>query len=264
MDGSGTISGPSFSIVTPEAVELDLDTAGLASRMLAILFDLVCLMFVLYAVGFAVAFATIDGNETVAAVFAVVMVFALLIGWPIAWEVGTKGRSLGKFVFGLRVVTVDGAPIRFRHAAIRGLVGLVEIIFFLGMLAAGVALASRRFQRLGDHLAGTVVVRERGAGAERGFAHRFVPYPGWEAWAARLDATRLTEDDYRIVRSFLLRSRSLPPEARERLGHQILARVLPRTGQEHLATGFGGWPVDVPLTAVAAAYQRRFDGVLVG
>jgi len=220
-----------------------------------------CITFVIYAVSFVVVFASVGGDETLAGVFAVVMVFGVLIVWPIAWEVGTKGRSLGKLVFGLRVVTVDGAPIRVRHAAIRGLVGLVEIVAFFGTLAAGVALASRRFQRLGDHLAGTVVVRERGAGAERGFAHRFVPYPGWEAWSARLDATRLNEDDYRIVRSFLLRSRSLPPDAREQLGTRILDRVLPRTGHERNTADLAGWPVDVPLTAIAAAYQRRFDGV---
>jgi len=257
----------SFRIVTPEAVELDLDAAGLASRFLAALIDIIVIWVLLFAVtvgGSALAAAGANagsGGEIVAAIVTVVGVFAVLVIWPMAWEVATKGRSIGKMALGLRVVTVDGAPIRIRHALVRGLVGLVEIVLFLGTLAVGVALASHRFRRLGDHLAGTVVVRERGAGADRAFPRRFVPYPGWEAWSARLDATRLTADDYRLIRSFLLRAASLPVDARTRLGHRILHRVLPRAGLDPaVLTTLGSWSVEAPLVAVAAAYQRRFDG----
>lgn len=266
-----TISAQGFRIVTPEAVELDLDAAGLASRLLAALIDLVAMLVVLYAV-FTVAgvlastsSSTTGGDDAgaiVAAVLAAVGVFVVLVVWPTAWEVGTKGRSLGKLALGLRVVTVEGAPIRVRHALVRGVVGVVEIILTFGTLAVAVALGSQRFRRLGDHLAGTVVVRERGAGADRAHPRRFVPHPGWEPWAARLDTTRLTPDDYRLVRSFLLRAAGLPPAARVRLGHQILDRVLPRAGIDpRAAQSLGAWSIEAPLVAIAAAYQRRFDGV---
>lgn len=256
--------------MTPEAVELDLDAAGLASRLLAALIDLIAMLVVLYAV-FTVAGVLAatsssttgeDGGAIVAAVIGAVGLFAVLIVWPTAWEVATKGRSLGKLALGLRVVTVEGAPIRVRHALVRGLVGVVEIILTFGTLAVAVALGSQRFRRLGDHLAGTVVVRERGAGADRAHPRRFVPHPGWEPWAARLDTTRLTPDDYRLVRSFLLRAAGLPPAARVRLGRQILDRVLPRAGIDPgAAEALGAWSIEAPLVAIAAAYQRRFDGV---
>lgn len=256
--------------MTPEAVELDLDAAGLASRLLAALIDLIAMLVVLYAV-FTVAGVLAaasssttggDGGDIVAAVVAAVGLFAVLVVWPTAWEVGTKGRSLGKLALGLRVVTVEGAPIRVRHALVRGLVGVVEIILTFGTVAVAVALGSQRFRRLGDHLAGTVVVRERGAGADRAQPRRFVPHPGWEPWAARLDTTRLTPDDYRLVRSFLLRAAGLPPAARVRLGHQILDRVLPRAGiDRRAAEALGAWSIEAPLVAIAASYQRRFDGV---
>jgi len=250
-------------------VELDLDAAGLASRLLAALLDLVVMTVVLYAVatvasiGVAVGDPGGDGGGgTVAAIIVAVGTFVVLVVWPAAWEVATKGRSIGKLALGLRVVTVEGAPIRVRHALVRGLVGLVEIVFTFGIVAVAVALGSRRFRRLGDHLAGTVVVRERGAGADRAHPRRFVPLPGWEAWAARLDATRLTPDDYRLVRSFLLRSGSLPADARARLGHQILDRVLPAAGIDPSAgAALAQWSVEAPLLAIAAAYQRRFDAV---
>lgn len=255
-----------FRIVTPEAVELDLDSAGLASRFLAAVIDVGAIFAVLWAV-FTVAgvFSTLtdgtgSGNEAVAAILLAVGTFAVLVVWPVAWEVATKGRSLGKMALGLRVVTVEGAPIKLRHAVVRSLVFLFEVILAFGVVAVAVALFSRRFRRLGDHLAGTVVVRERGAGGQGALPRRFHPPPGWEAWTAHLDAGRLTPDDYRLVRSFLLRSASLPVETRARLGGRILARVLHRTGIDPaVAGGFGSWGVDAPLTAVAAAYQRRFD-----
>lgn len=225
------------------------------------------MMAVLYAVttvaGLLTTFTDPEGNDigtVVAVVIALVGVFVVLVVWPTAWEVATKGRSLGKLALGLRVVTVDGAPIRVRHALVRGLVGLVEIVLTFGVLAVVVALGSHRFRRLGDHLAGTVVIRERGAGATAAHPRRFVPHPGWEPWAARLDVTRLTPDDYRLVRSFLLRAATLPPAARQRLGHQILDRVLPRAGIDPGAgPALAHWSVEAPLVAIAAAYQRRFD-----
>ncbi len=255
-----------FRIVTPEAVELDLDAAGLASRFLAAVIDVVAIIAVLWAVltvaglfsSLGSAFDT--GSDALAAVLVAVGTFAVLVVWPVTWEVATKGRSLGKMALGLRVVTVDGAPIKVRHAIVRSLVFLFEVVFTFGVVAVAVALGSRRFRRLGDHLAGTVVIRERGAGGLGAVPRRFHPPPGWEAWTAHLDASRLTADDYRLVRSFLLRSSSLPLETRVRLGGRILERVLARTGIDPaVMAGLGGWSIDAPLTAVAAAYQRRFD-----
>lgn len=253
-------------IITPEAVELDLDSAGLASRLLAGLIDLIVISMVLYAISAVTAIGgttIVGGSETasiIAGVAILIATFAMLLIWPAAWEIGTKGRSIGKLALGLRVVTVEGAPIKVRHAVVRGLLGVIEVMLTFGVIAAGVALASRRFRRLGDHLAGTVVIRERGGGTD---AHprRFVAPPGWERWAERVDATRLEPDDYRVVRSYLLRAGNLPPEVRMQLGHRILATVLPRVGIDatDLAARLGTWPPDAPLTAVAAAYQGRFD-----
>lgn len=254
-----------FRIVTPEAVELDLDAAGLASRVLAILIDLLLMGAAIWAIligGGVVVDATLpdEGGEVALAVIGILALFLALVVWPAGWEVATKGRSPGKMALGLRVVTVEGAPIRVRHALVRSFVGMFEVLFTLGVVAVTVALGSRRFRRLGDHLAGTVVVRERGAGGQGALPRRFFPPPGWEAWTANLDATRLTADDYRLVRSYLLRSASLPPGPRARLGHQILLRVLGRSGVDpSVLSTLGTWPLDAPLTAVAAAYQHRFD-----
>lgn len=247
-----------FRIVTPEAVELDLDAAGLASRFLSFLIDVAAVFAVLLAITtVAGSIASTAGGEVAGAVISLIGTFGVLLVWPVAWEIATRGRSIGKMVFGLRVVTVEGAPIKARHAIVRGLVALVEITLSFGVIAVAVALGSRRFRRLGDHLAGTVVVRERGAGADKAIPRRFIPTPGWEAWAMRLDATRLTADDYRLVRSYLLRAPSLPASVRGDLGWRLVRRVLPRVGVDpRIVTDPPS--ADAALVAVASAYQDRF------
>ena len=80
---------------------------------------------------------------------------------PIAVETLSHGRSLGKLACGLRVVRDDGGPIRFRHALVRGAIGVVEILMTFGVVACIASLVSARGRRLGDVFAGTLVVRER-------------------------------------------------------------------------------------------------------
>lgn len=255
-----------WKIVTPEAVQLDLDASGIASRVLAALIDFAVTWMLLWALITAIGAiagaseaAGATGGGVLAAIGIAVGFFAVLFVWPVAIEVLTRGRSLGKMALGLRVVTVEGAPIRLRHATIRGMLGIVELLLTLGFVALAVALGSRQFRRLGDHLAGTVVVRDRVGGTAVN-AVRFTPWPGWEMWASRLDATRLTTDDYRVIRSYLLRARQLPPHVRSSLGTRILAQAGERLGLTpgDLAAASAGGP-ELPLLAVAAAYQWRFE-----
>src|SRR4029450_2729688 len=96
-----------------------------------------------------------------AAVTTVTIVFVFLV-WPVTFETLTRGRSPGKFALGLRVGRADVGPIRFRHALVRGLVGL--IIEWPGLLmpiltwifGAGAMLFNSKGKRIGDRAAGTV------------------------------------------------------------------------------------------------------------
>ncbi len=179
-----------------------------------------------------------------------------------AWEVGTHGRSKwARWRLGLRVVTVEGAPIRFRHALVRALVGVVELWMTAGTVALLVAMGSRRFRRLGDHLAGTVVIRER-SGTASARATRFLPHPGWESFADGLDVTRLSPEQYRLVRSYVLRAPELDHDTRWRIGAQILDVVAcaTRHGPPTCASACATTTPALALTTSAGhAYQRRFS-----
>lgn len=241
-------------IVTPEAVVLEFETAGMASRMLAAFIDALLQLVLLFAVLFA-AFGVAELGVDVgglANAFLYVVLFLLVFGYPAAFETLWRGRTPGKAALGLRVVTVEGAPIRFRHAAIRAILGLLDKYVFSAIVGVVALLLTRRNQRLGDLVAGTIVLRERsGAGAPT--AVRFDVPRGLEGYVASLDVSRLGHDDYGTIRSFLLRASSLSAPARDMIARQLATPLL---GRLHTAPP-AGVPAEVFLACVAAAHQAR-------
>jgi len=243
-------------LVTPEAVVLSFETAGVASRVLAILVDLAVQGSVLLVgfVGLALLGAAGNGgtSEVVAVVVALLLVPGVLFGYPIAFETLWRGRTPGKAALGLRVVTTEGAPVRFRHAAVRGFLALVDLWATTGAAAVLAVLLTRDNQRLGDLAAGTLVLRER-SGAGRPAATAFVPPWGLEEYTATLDVAGLTPDEYGAVRAFLLRAPSLPPPVRAGLARDVAATVAARMRHSPPA-----WlPPEPFLACVAAATQAR-------
>jgi len=152
-------------VVTGEAVALDLRPARVPSRALALLVDVVAMGVLLIGVLVLVALAGDSFDPALAAALFLAVAVLVLVGWPTAWETLTRGRSPGKYAMGLRVVRDDGGPIRFRHAFTRALTGLVVDFGVLsggtGVVAVVVSASSARGKRVGDLLAGTVVLRER-------------------------------------------------------------------------------------------------------
>jgi uncharacterized RDD family membrane protein YckC len=124
-------------MVTPEAVLLELPTAGVATRAFARLIDLLGQLVVAMALGFVGTVLLPIGLSP--ALLAVSLSFLVLLALPIGVELIWRGRSPGKAVFGLRVVGADGAPEAPRQAIIRGLVALVDLYLTLGALAIGTA-----------------------------------------------------------------------------------------------------------------------------
>lgn len=239
-------------IVTPEAVVLEFDTAGIASRALARALDfaiqgVLLLALILLTVG------ALGGEGWLALVLVILGVAFTVLGYPILTEVSMRGRSPGKAAMGLRVVTVEGAPIAFRHAFIRSAIGLVDFLLVPGgLVAVLVALFSARSQRLGDVFAGTIVLRERAA-TRPPVAVWFNPPAGLEGYAHTLDVSAVTEAQFGVVRAYLLRLADLSPEARASLSVRL---ATPLVAAMHHQTPPGVY-ADQFLQCVASAYQRR-------
>ena len=244
-------------IVTPEAVVLDFERAGVASRTLAITLDFLALgaVVVLTAIlaGLLGASPAGGGGEVVLGIITSLLV---VVVWFTAFETLWHGRTLGKAALGLRAVSADGTTVRFQQAFLRAAVGLVD--FFLvpvGFVAVVSALLSPRDQRLGDMAAGTLVVRERSA--QSFVAPAWFPPPyGYERYAASLDVGALDDEVYGLIRTYLLRVASLRPEARDQLAVRIANPVAVRMGHRPPA-----WlHPQLFLTCVAAAWQRAHGG----
>ncbi|MFD5860361.1 RDD family protein [Streptomyces chartreusis] len=235
-------------LVTGEAVALELRPAKLPSRALAVLLDLAVALIAYLVVATGVVIATASLDEAAQTALSIAMFVLLLVGGPIAVETLSHGRSLGKLACGLRVVRDDGGPIRFRHALVRGLIGVIEILMTLGVVAVIASLVSARGRRLGDVFAGTLVVRERIPVTRTGFVP---PPPPWLAGRfAGLDLSAVPDGLWLAIRQYLTRMQRLDPQVAWSMAQRLATDLAGRTGAPA--------PHDVPPAAyLAAVLQER-------
>jgi uncharacterized RDD family membrane protein YckC len=238
-------------LVTGEAVALDLRPAALPSRVLAGLVDATLQLGLLAIIGGTASAVSVDVSEAAVGALGILVLVAVLVVPPVTFETLMRGRTPGKAVMGLRVVRDDGGPIGFRHALVRGLVGAFLERFGLTFFVAAVVsmLLHPQGKRVGDLLAGTVVLHERVTA--RGGAVAEMP-PQLGVWAAGLDLSRLSDPLALSARQFLSRSDQLTDAARDDLGGRLVAAVVEAVGPP--PPGTPGWAV---LSAVLAERRRR-------
>ena len=141
------------NIATPEGVELKLPVAGLPARLLAWMIDGLIKFVALMVGGILFAFLGTAGSGLY-----LVGLFILFWFYNVLFEVFNRGATPGKRALGLRVMNTNGTPVGWAGSTIRNLVRFVDLlpgVYLLGFLSV---YLSRRFQRLGDLAAGTIVV----------------------------------------------------------------------------------------------------------
>ena len=140
-------------IETPEGVSLDLVLAGPAVRALAWLVDTL-IRTTAYVVVFM--FLSILGNFGIG----LILIFIFLGEWfyPVYFEVFHNGQTIGKRIFALAVVKQDGAPVGWSESLLRNLLRTVDMLPSVYLFGLITCLMNPRFQRIGDIVAGTVVV----------------------------------------------------------------------------------------------------------
>lgn len=249
-------------LVTGDAVVLGLRPAKLPSRALALAIDLVAVWAVYLLVTFVLALSTGSLDEAAVMALAIASFLLILVGGPIAVETLSHGRSLGKLACGLRVVRDDGGPIRFRHALVRGAMGVVEVLMSFGVIACIASLVSARGRRIGDVFAGTLVVRER---VPAGRMAMVPPPPPWLAGRfAELDLSAVPDDLWLAIRQYLTRLGQLDAGVSQSMAERLADDLAARTG----APVPQGVPAGAYLAAVVHERQardaRRAFGASVG
>lgn len=237
-------------LVGGEAVPIDLRVARIGSRSIAFVIDL---LVELVAAGILAAIIGGIGLESAATAALDLASFVLVFfGYPTVLETVWGGRTLGKAAMGLRATRDDGGPLRFRHALVRALTrylvdGLPPTFGLIGVISM---LASSRGKRVGDLLAGTLVLQAR----VPHLAGYVTPMPPPLAgWATTLDLTRFPDALALQCRQFLGRAHQLSPDARERLGASLVNAVQSSVTPPP-PLGTPGWAY---ISAVLAERRRR-------
>jgi len=217
------LDDPGDELVVGEAVALDVQPAGIALRLASALLDAVCVLalYLMLLAGLSRVWPS-DLDDAWAAALDIGVLVGVLVLVPAAVETVTRGKSVGRYATGTRVVRLDGGAIGFRHAFTRALVGVFELWMTLGSVALLVALFGARPRRLGDLLAGTFVQHERAA------KHRdpevLLPVELVQ-WAGVADVSALPQQLENRLGAFFRGAADLRPEVREATARTLAAAV---------------------------------------
>ena len=229
-------------IETPERVELHYVLANVGNRFLAAAIDHLIQAFAIVIVvviaGAVSDWRLFSSMNVWAAALTVLAIFAIYWGYFVAFETLWSGQTPGKRIMRLRVVREDGRPVRFFEVFVRNLLRVAIDFQPVPSYAVGVVsiIFSARSKRVGDFVAGTVVVKERATEApslneimkvseiEQHRFERAEPAP----FAA--DTRQLSEQELRAVQTFLKRRFELTEQNRTALAMRIAQPISLKLG----------------------------------
>ncbi len=241
--GFGPIQS-SMRISLSEQAEIEYRVAGFGSRSLAYSFDFFIRWTVFVAlilstifvvdlfnqVGFSfgkiadmfLSFSRDTGSGRLFIALGVLLIFIVEWGYPIAFEVLNNGVTPGKQIFGLRVVDENGLPIDLRSSAMRTIMLLIDLMPGIAAIGFLSMAMTKRYQRLGDLAARTMVIYDE----ER----EFEEYSRTRRQGSSAAQYRLPLALYNLLDQFVRRAPALLPGVREKLRSEIsrgVTSVLP-------------------------------------
>ncbi len=229
-----------LTLANAEGIDLDLRLAGIGSRGVALLIDLAVQSATLLLVALVASAFDAWGIAALA-----IATFLILLGYPILSEAMASGKTLGKAVMRIAVVSTDGTPITFLAAVIRNVVRLVDSLpgtYFVGIATV---LVTERSQRVGDLAAGTLVIHtgrptlpgpsafEVGAVEAVGSGPVAQAPDGFEHW----DVSSVTSEEVAAVRTFLQRRSDLETGHRANLAQTLAFQLMPKVAGVPLEGG---------------------------
>ncbi|MFL5318692.1 MAG: RDD family protein [Myxococcaceae bacterium] len=210
-----------LDVATPDRVALKLPIAGIGYRTLAYLADALAMFAVWLVLYFATSFLTNlwDAFKALSGLWQAIAVFGVFAAQWCYWtacEIFGNGQTLGKKLLGIRVVRVDGSPITPLESVLRNLLRFVDFLPLLYAAGTITMLLTRDNRRIGDLVAGTLLVRE-----ERIDLARYAVAPIITS-APMISSQQLSPEEQELLLSFLQRATQLDPSARERLARKFV------------------------------------------
>lgn len=190
-----------YPLITPEGLRLQLTPAGPAVRGAAWALDFLIWLVFMFIILMVMAGAKIGQGMILLALF------ISYWGYPVICEVGFNGRTIGKRALGIEVLRADGLPVGWRESILRNLLLVADFLPFLYAGGLLCMLGDRQFRRLGDLVAGTLVV--------------YQPAATKRATLGQADALPcplpLSPEQQRTLIDLFERERQLPPERLQEL-----------------------------------------------
>jgi len=221
-----------LSIDTPEQIALELPLAGIGSRFLALTIDTL-IQGAIYLIAGLIFLFTLPAKYSVLRFLPHLMgpAMAVFVGFAVYWgyfaffETLWKGQTPGKRYAGIRVIKDSGRPINTFEAIGRNLMRAVDGL--PGVYGVGVVcmMCNRQSRRLGDFVAGTVVVHEKPTAEVR---------PSWNTSDREIEAhpglSQLTPEELVLIETYLHRRWDLNQDVRLNTAIQIADRIKAKTG----------------------------------
>ena len=217
-------------IETPEQTSIEFPLAGIGSRFIAVLLDLLfqagavtALVLIFFGLTAVTGLFGVGRHPTAGVWIAAILIllyFVLMYGYFILFEAIWSGQTPGKRITHLRVIKDTGQPITTIDSVGRNLMRIVDQLPFaygIGVLCAWISPQSKR---LGDYVAGTVVVHENSLQTVA---------PQWQSPEQpamhQYGASRLTPEEFALIEAFLSRRNALDAGVRYETAAGIVRRI---------------------------------------
>lgn len=252
------------TLQTPESVELEFTLAGIGNRAYALLIDY--LVWGVLLIGFFITWAIFSSQllevlenlvgtsrqlELCLIAIQLLITFFIYVGYFVVFETLWQGQTPGKRFVKIRVICDDGKPIRLQQSTLRSLLRPIDDIFFLGVFFI---VLGKREKRLGDLVAGTLVIQEE----QPVSSSNFPVSQEAEALATQLlidaDFSGMLPEDFAVIREYLQRRAAMIPAARAELSRQLAHQSKDVIALEKVPKGV---TANQFLEAVYLAYQRQ-------
>jgi uncharacterized RDD family membrane protein YckC len=231
-------------IKTPEFVSLQFHPAGLGSRAAALIIDQL-IIWITNILVFVLLFFVILGQESndfipnmtsIPITITLILLFIINWGYFFAFEYFAGGRTIGKKAMGIRVIQENGQSITLLSSFIRNFLRIIDSLptgYLLGIL---MIFFHSKHKRIGDLVAGTIVVHERKKkGNKKSPIEKEIERRGLSKSNLALDQwelNKLGEKEWNLVKIYSHRFLQLPPSQKELRTRQMANILLPKIGLE--------------------------------
>jgi uncharacterized RDD family membrane protein YckC len=253
-----------FKLQTPESVELEFTLAGIGNRVYALVIDSIVLglilIFLLITGGIAIFVISdifnnfgVGDNKIGLWILAIqlLIIFATYVGYFVFFETVWQGQTPGKRFVKIRVIQDNGRPIQLQQATLRALLRPIDDLLFIGVFFI---VFGKREKRLGDWVAGTIVIQEEKSIA----AANFILSEEAQTLANKLqieaDISRLLPEDFAVIREYLQRRGQMLSQARIELSRKLAYQIKDIILLEEVPEGV---TANLFLEAVYLAYQQQ-------